>query len=92
MCQILEPPSQKFILYLVFLGIDEFWDSHLPIAASFVRSPCFLEHCSIASLISDTLGRFCVLWNILHAFVVSIVHGRIVSVRPCLKADVLQDS
>ncbi len=65
-------------------------DNDPPIAASLVSCPCTLEHSYIvaASSSGHDSGRL----NSLHVFLVATVRGRIVSVRPCLKAAVLADS
>ena len=64
-----------------------------PIAASFVSWLCVAEHSFSAESSSSRLGREDVgWWNSRHAFAVAVVADRIVSVRPCLNAAVLQDS
>lgn len=63
----------------------------LPMAASLVKFPCILEH-SIINFFSSALLGGCDWDTALANAVVSKVAGRTVSVRPCLKADVLQDS
>lgn len=60
-------------------------------AASLVRFPCTLEHSMINFFSSEALGSSD--WDTAFAnAVVSNVAGRTVSVRPCLNAEVLQDS
>lgn len=64
---------------------------HLPMAASLVSFECHSAARRILSAISSTPAR-CDFWKASAHATVALDAGLIVSVRPCLKAAVLQDS